>query len=123
LALYDDAEERVWRHLDSCQFMTYLHAQPPRVQCPTHGVRQVRLSWADRRARFTTLFERLAIDVLNETDVRGATRILRISWDEAWHILERAVVRGQHAKPARVTARIGIDEKAIAKGHRYLTLA
>jgi len=39
LAVYDHAEERVWRHLDSCQFQTYLHARPPRVQCPTHGVR------------------------------------------------------------------------------------
>jgi transposase len=29
LGLYDHSEERVWRHLDSCQFMTYLHAQPP----------------------------------------------------------------------------------------------
>ena len=91
LALYDHAEERVWRHLDSCQFLTYLHAPPPRVECPTHGVRQVRLPWAEARARFTSLFERLAIDVLKETDIRGATRILRISWDEAWHILERAV--------------------------------
>ena len=28
------SEERMWRHLDSCQFLTYLHAQLPRVQCP-----------------------------------------------------------------------------------------
>jgi hypothetical protein len=28
------------------------------------------------------LFERLAIDVLQETDIQGATRILRTSWDE-----------------------------------------
>src|SRR5262245_47886669 len=83
LPLYDHAEERVWRHLDSCQFQTYLHARPPRVQCPTHGVRQVRLPWAAPRARFTTLFERLAIDVLRETDVQGATRILRIVRGEA----------------------------------------
>lgn len=87
LALYDHADERVWRHLDSCQFMTYLYAQPPRVECPAHGVRQVRLPWAEARARFTTLLERLAIDVLRETDIRGATRILRISWDEARHVL------------------------------------
>src|SRR5207253_1499436 len=63
LALYDHGEERTWRHLDSCQFQTYLHARPPRVACPEHGVRQVRLPWAEPRARFTTLFERLAIDV------------------------------------------------------------
>ncbi len=26
LALFDHAEERVWRHLDSCAFQTFLHA-------------------------------------------------------------------------------------------------
>ena len=39
--LYDHGEERVWRHLDSCQFQTLLHASPPRVECPKHGVRQI----------------------------------------------------------------------------------
>ena len=58
VAVYDHAEERASRHLGSCQFQTYLHARPPRVQCPSHGVRQVRLPWAEPRARFTTLFER-----------------------------------------------------------------
>lgn len=122
LALYDHAEERVWRHLDSCQFLTYLHARPPRVQCPTHGVRQVPLPWAEARSRFTALFERLAIDVLKATDIRGATRILRISWDEAWHLMARAVARGQRAKAAHVPTHLGVDEKAIAKGQTYLTL-
>src|SRR5213593_3504574 len=120
--LYDHSEERVWRHLDSCQFLTYLHAQPPRVECPTHGVRQVRLPWAEARARFTTLFERLAIDVLKETDVRGATRILRISWDEAWEIKRRAVARGRARRRPQAPARLGVDETAIARGHDYLTL-
>ena len=122
LPLYDHAEERVWRHLDSCQFLTYLHARPPRVQCPTHGVRTVRLPWAEARSRFTALFERLAIDVLKATDIRGATRILRISWDEAWHLMAKAVARGQRAKAAHVPTHLGVDEKAIAKGQTYVTL-
>ena len=122
LPVYDHAAERAWRHLDTCQFVTYLHARPPRVACPDHGVRQVRLPWAESHARFTLLFERLAIDVLKECDIRGATRILRISWDEAWHLMERAVARGQRAKGPRVPRRLGVDEKAAAKGHRYLTL-
>src|ERR1035438_9260901 len=37
LAVYDHSEERAWRHLDSCGFLTYLHADPPRVDCPDHG--------------------------------------------------------------------------------------
>jgi len=92
------------------------------VECPTHGVRQVRLPWAEVRARFTALFERLAIDVLKETDIRGATRILRISWDEAWHILERPSSAVSAPSAPRVTPHLGVDEKAIAKGHQYLTL-
>ena len=34
--VFDHAEERVWRHLDSCQFFTYLHARVPRISCSTH---------------------------------------------------------------------------------------
>lgn len=122
LGLHDHSEERAWRHLDSCQFMTFVHARPPRVRCPDHGVRQVKLPWAEPHSRFTALFERLAIDVLRETDVLGAGRILRLSWDEAWHIMERAVARGQLAKPARVTPYIGVDEKAVASGQNYITV-
>jgi transposase len=33
-ALHDHGEERLWRHLDTCQFRTFLHARPPRVNCP-----------------------------------------------------------------------------------------
>src|SRR3989304_6555929 len=39
-SLYDHAPERAWRHLDSCQFKTFLHARPPRINCREHGVRQ-----------------------------------------------------------------------------------
>ena len=53
LPVYDHAAERAWRHLDTCQFVTYLHARSPRVDCPDHGVRQVRLPWAEPHARFT----------------------------------------------------------------------
>ncbi|MCX7635142.1 MAG: transposase family protein [Syntrophales bacterium] len=69
-SLYDHSPERIWRHLDSCQFMTYLHASPPRVDCPEHGVKQVRLPWAEAKARFTMLFESLAITVLLRTDIK-----------------------------------------------------
>lgn len=122
LGVYDHSEERMWRHLDSMQFKTFLHARVPRVQCPTHGVKQVRLSWAEPRSRFTAMFERFAIDVLLQTDITGARRILRISWDEAWHIQERAVERGLAAKKSRLVRHIGVDEKSIAKHHKYMTL-
>lgn len=62
LAVYDHAEERVWRHLDSCQFMTYLHARIPRVRCPEHGLKQVAVPWEEPRSGFTALFGRFALE-------------------------------------------------------------
>lgn len=122
LSVYDHAPERVWRHLDTCQFKTFLHARIPRVECPTHGVKQTKVSWAEEHSRFTALFERLAIMVLKETNVEGAGKILRISWDEGWHIMERAVERGRKRKKRRVVKKMGVDEKSLGKGHNYLTL-
>ena len=122
LPVYDHGEERSWRHLDSCAFLTYLHARPPRVECPTHGVRQVSLPWAEPMSRFTVLFERLAIDVLRECDVEGAARLLRLSWDEVWHLMDRAVARGLAAKPLVVPAMVGVDEKAAGRGQDYITV-
>jgi transposase len=121
--LHDHDEERTWRHLDSCQFQTILHARVPRVSCQDHGVRQVRVPWAEPRSRFTALFERLAIDVLLETDIAGAAELLGLSWDEAHHIMERAVARGLARRPHQVPRVLGIDEKSLAKGHRYATIA
>lgn len=123
LPCYDHAEERRWRHLDSCQFKTLLAARVPRVNCPEHGVRTVAVPWAEKNSRFTLLFERLAIDVLLATQtVTGAMRILRISWDQTWQIMQRAVARGQQRKSASPLPRIGMDEKAFARGHSYITL-
>ncbi len=48
--------------------------------------------------------------------------ILRTSWDETWHILTNAVDRGQSRKVATPIPQIGIDEKAFAQGHSYITL-
>ena len=73
-------------------------------------------------SRFTIAFERHAIDVLLEAHILGSTRLLRISWDEAWNLMERAVARGLRAKKRRVIAHLGVDEKAVAKRHRYVTL-
>jgi transposase len=123
LPCYDHAAERQWRHLDSCQFRTILHAKVPRVDCPEHGVKQVSVPWAEKGSRFTILFERFAIDVLLVTQtVKGAMSLLGTKWDQTWNIVQRAVTRGQERKEAMPLPRIGIDEKAFAKGQSYLTL-
>lgn len=119
----DHAEERVWRQLDTCQYQTFFHARVPRVECPTHGVRPVRVPWAEARRRFTLLRERLVIDRIRQGSTRsGACRIARIRWDEGWGVMARAVARGRARNVAQPIPYLGVDEKAFRKGHRYHTI-
>jgi transposase len=119
----DHTPEREWRHLDTCQYRTILHARVPRVECPDHGVQQVRIPWAEPWSRFTALMERFLIDLTHQCGtVAGATAIARVSWDEAWGVMDRATKRGLARKRQRQMPYLGVDEKAFRKGHRYHTL-
>jgi len=123
LACYDHALARTWRHLDTCQFQTHIHARVPRVQCEEHGVVNAEVPWAKPHGRFTLLFERLIIDVLKVTrTISGVCKLLGITWDEGMAVMERGVQRGQERKQPRTVAHIGVDEKAFRKGHSYMTL-
>lgn len=119
---YDRSPERRWRHLDTCQFRTILVSRLPRVNCAEHGVRQVRVPWAEDRSRFTALFEAWAIRLLKEGTVAGTAALLGLSWDEAEGIFRRAVRRGlarRCVEPVRV---VGIDETSFQKRHEYVTV-
>jgi transposase len=120
--LYDHQAERRWRHLDTCQYRTILHAKVPRSDCPEHGPRVVKLPWAEPSSRFTALFEALAISWLQQASQKAVAKQLQLSWDEIHLILDRAVERGLARRQAEPMPQLGIDEKAFQKGHRYFTL-
>lgn len=120
--LYDHDQERSWRHLDTCQCQTFIHARMPRVNCPIHGAQQVPAPWAEGGSRFTLAFESRGIDTLKECDVTGVCRLLQAGWKEIWGILERAVKRGLKRKERRIPEYLSIDEKSFAKRHKYETL-
>jgi transposase len=115
-------DSRRWRHLDSCQCKTFIQAEVPVVLCPIHGSQTVAVPWAEKYGRFSKLFERLAIDLLQECSVSGACRLLRISWEEADGIKQRAVARGLLRREAEPVKRLGVDEKSAGRGHNYVTV-
>lgn len=121
-AVYDHTAERVWQHLDTCQYPTFLHARLPRVSCPADGIGQTPAPWAEGSSPFTRLFEGRVIAVLRACDVQAAAALTGLTWDRVWAVVERAVNRGLSRKPSRLPSRIGVDEKAFAKRHRYETL-
>jgi transposase len=120
--LYDHQAERRWRHLDTCQYRTILHANVPRSDCPEHGPRVVKLPWAEANSRFTALFEGLAISWLQQASQKAVAQQLQLSWDEIHLILDRAVERGLKRRQIEDVKKLGIDEKSYKKGFRYMTI-
>lgn len=120
--LYDHSPERVYRHLNTCQMETYIHVRPPRVNCPNHGIKQIDSEVGENGSDMTYAFERLVIRVAQECSIEATARLCGLSWDRSWNALDRAVSRGRLRKERLVPSRIGVDEKSIAKGHKYESL-
>ena len=119
--LHDHEPLRAWRHLDTCQYRTMIHAAVPRTKCPEHGVRTVRVPWAEPNSRFTSLFERLAIGWMLEAGRSATARRMQLSWDQADGIMQRAIERGLARREEQVVTRIGVDEKSFQHRHEYVT--
>lgn len=117
-----DHQERTWRHLNTCQYKTLLHARVPRLDCPNHGVKQIRVPWAEDRSRFTALFEALAIDWMRATPISAVAERLRLSWDEAAGIQQRAVERGLSRRKIETLSYLGVDETSFKRRHEYVSV-
>ena len=119
----DLAPEREWRHLDTMQFQTIIRARAPRANCSQCGVKTTAVPWAGKHSRFTLLFEALAIEVLSAcANVKRAAELLRIDWQTAHGIMQRAVERGLQRRSTEEVQHVGIDEKSFGKGHNYVSL-
>jgi len=117
-----DSRRRRWRHLDTCQYKTIIEADVPRGECGRHGVRQIRVPWAEDRSQFTALFERLVIDWVKTASQTAVAEQFGMSWDEVHGIMERAVARGLARRKERVIASIGVDEKSFQRRHEFVTV-
>lgn len=117
-----DLRKRRWRHLDTMQYRTELIADVPRVNCKEHGIRQVKVPWADPGSGFTALFEALVIDWLKEASFAAVSRQLSMTWDQVAGIQDRAVKRGLARRQMVAPRRIGVDETAFQRRHEYVTV-
>jgi len=122
LPVYDHTNERSWRHLDTCEYETWLHARIPRVACSLDGTVQVKPPLSDPHVRMTHTMESRCIDVLKECSREGSAKLTGLSWDEVDAVMHRAVDRGMERRPPELPEWMGIDEKSVFARHKYFTI-
>jgi transposase len=115
--------ERRFRSLPIGSRATAVVLAIPRVACQACGaVRQVEVGFADPRRTYTKAFERYALELSRCMTILDVARHLGVSWDVVKDIQKRDLSR-RYARPKlKDLRRIAIDEIAVAKGHRYLTV-
>lgn len=95
----------------------------PRVYCfACQVVRQVKLHFADPRKSYTRAFERFALDLSRHMTIKAVAEHLQVSWDTIKEIQATSLRRRFGTPKLRKLKQIAIDEIAIGKGHRYLTV-
>jgi transposase len=115
--------ERKFRSLPIGRRGTTVVLAIPRVACQACGlVRQVKLDFAEPRRTYTKAFERYALELARCMTILDVARHLGVSWDVVKDIQKRDLSR-RYAKPKlKNLRRIAIDEIAVGKGHRYLSV-
>ena len=95
----------------------------PRIACQTCGVvRQVNIDFAYPRRSYTKGFERYVLELSLHMTIHDVARHLNVGWDLVKDIQKR-YLRRRFAKPKLKRLRqLAIDEIAVAKGHRYVTV-
>ncbi len=88
----------------------------------SHGVKTVRVPWADPSSRYTYNFEVYVIGWAKEASILAVSRQLGIGWKAIYGILHRAVERGLDRRIDRVVQGICVDEVSCKKRHKYLTI-
>jgi transposase len=115
--------ERTVRSLPIGPRPTSLVLPVPRVACRACGVvRQVEVAFADPRRTYTRAFERYVLELSRRMTIGDVAAHLGVGWDLVKDIQRRDLSRRFARPKLKHLKRIAIDEIAVAKGHRYMTL-
>jgi transposase len=116
-------KERRFRSLPFGRKHTTIVLEVPRVHCRDCGtLRQVKISFAEEHRRCTRFFERYVLDLLLSMTCHDVAEHLGLSWDTVRYIEKRRLKRDFAKPPLKGVTHIAIDEIAIKKGHKYLTV-
>lgn len=95
----------------------------PRVGCADCGkVRQVTVAFADTRRRYTHACERYVLELSQRMTIRDVAEHLQVGWDLVKDIQHRYLRRKFRRIKLKHLRQIAIDEIAIGRGQRYLTV-
>lgn len=121
-ASYDRQPQRLFEYLPIWSFKCYLRYAPRRVRCLTHGIKVEALPWGQGKERKTFSYQTYLACWARRLSWKETAVIFETSWDTVSRAVKSVVDYGLARRSLDGVTEIGIDEIAVFKGHKYLTL-
>jgi|SRR3989338_4002088 len=113
---------RIIRDLDLCGLKCYIILETYHIKCSCGYYGIEKLDFLDKYARYTKRFVEYVAQLCQKMSLKDVAEIAGINWKTAKRIdkeeLQKLVKGLKNADPKR----IGVDEVAYEKGHKYLTV-
>jgi transposase len=116
-------KQRRFKSLPLGRKTTTIVLEVQRIYChDCHKTQQVKIHFAEEHKRYTRFYERHVLDLLLSMTCQDVAEHLGLSWDTVRDIEKRRLSRDFAKPPLKDVTHIAIDEIAVKKGHKYLTI-
>lgn len=116
-----DTTKKTWRHLNFFEHECYLHCRVPRLNI-NGKIKTYTPPFAGLSQGFTLLFEALLLQLCKGMTIAEVGRLTKESDHKIWEMLDRYIQSGRDLSDYTAVQKVGMDETAIARGHKYITL-
>jgi transposase len=119
---YDTQRFRLFEYVPIWAFKVFFRYAPRRVACPAHGVLVEAMPWGYGKEQMTISYQVYLARWARRLSWKETADIFKTSWDSVFRAVQFVVDYGLANRNLDGVTEIGVDEIAVFKGHKYLTL-
>ena len=120
--IYDTQPARLFEYVPIWAFKVFFRYSPRRVLCPACGIRVEAMPWGYGKEQMTFSYQVYLARWARRLSWKETADIFRTSWDSVFRAVQFVVDYGLANRNLDGVTEIGVDEIAVFKGHKYLTL-
>ena len=121
-SIYDTQEARLYEYVPLWGFQVFFRYAPRRVACSIDGAKVERVPWATGKDQMTSTYKVFLAWWAKRLCWKETAEIFKTSWQSVFRAVKSAVEYGLAHRDLNHVEQIGVDEIAVFRGHKYLTL-
>jgi transposase len=119
---YDRQPCRIYEYVPLWGIRVYFRYSPRRVNCKKDGIHVEQVPWSEGKKRLTKSYQLFLACWAKRLSWKEVATVFRASWESVYRSVEWVVNYGLSHRTWDNVKQIGIDEIAVFKGHKYLTM-